>query len=184
MTTPFLGQVMLFAGNFAPRGWALCNGQLLPIQANAALFSLLGTAFGGNGTSNFGLPNLQGAATMGQGTGPSLPATVMGQFAGTETETILTTSMPSHNHILNATTVTATTSAPSGQILAAGSQVPSGKGGGSPVALNLYTAPGSTVTLAPQSVSAVGGNQPHNNMQPYLALSWCIALEGVYPSRN
>jgi microcystin-dependent protein len=161
---PFMGQIMIVSFNFAPKGWALCNGQLLPINQNQALFSLLGTTYGGDGRVNFALPNLQGKVPNGVGGGFTL-----GQTAGTTTVTINQSTMPAHNHIWGASSTAATGGSPAGTILAGA---------------NAYTPTPLDAVLAPATVSNVGGSQPHNNMMPYLVLNYCIALQGVFPSQN
>ena len=178
---PFLGQITLFPYNFAPFGWALCEGQILPIQQYSALFALLGTQFGGNGTSNFALPDLRGRAPNGQGQGPGLSQSDMGEMVGQETVTLTGSTIPAHTHSFPAFATAATTSAPAGAALAQGHG--SGRGGG--FAVNTYTAPGSAVSLSASQVTAApGGGNPHNNLQPFLTLNWCIALSGIFPSRS
>lgn len=177
MAEPFLGEIMLFAGNFAPRGYLQCNGQLLAISSSTALFSLLGTQYGGNGSTTFALPDFRGRVAVNQGNGPGLTPYTMGQQTGTETVTLLTTQMPAHTHQLSGGTTASTT------------QVT-----GTPANNTVFTnsAPGqvwintatSLIAMAPQTVGITGGSQPHSNMQPYLAVTWCIANSGVYPSRN
>jgi microcystin-dependent protein len=180
MANPFIGQITLFPYNFAPFGWAFCAGQLLPISQNTALFSLLGVQFGGNGTSNFALPDLRGRAPIGQGQGPGLSNYSVGSIQGAEAVTLITATTPAHSHGFPAFAVAATTNAPNGALPAEGQ---SGGRGGGPV--NTYTAAGGTVSLAAgQVVAATGGGAPHNNLQPYLTANWCIALQGVFPARN
>ncbi len=171
MSEPFIGQVVLFAGNFAPRGWALCQGQLLSISQNTALFSILGTTYGGNGQTTFALPDLRGRVPVGQGPGPGLPATSLGQVGGEAAVTLLSAQMPVHTHAMNVTTNDADSKNPSGRFLA---------GTASPV----YASATSGATLNANALSSVGGGQAHNNMQPYLGLNYIIALQGVFPSRN
>jgi microcystin-dependent protein len=180
MSNPFLGQITLFPYNFAPYGWALCEGQLLSISQNTALFSLLGVQFGGNGTSNFALPDLRGRVPMGQGQGPGLSPYSVGSQQGVEQVTLTTATIPSHSHGFPAFATTATTNTPSGALPAEGKE--SGRG---TFAVNTYTAPGTAVSLAAgQVVPVTGGGLPHNNLQPYLTLNWCIALQGVFPPRS
>ena len=174
MADPFLGQLMLVGFNFAPRGWFLAQGQILPISQYTALFSLLGTFYGGNGTSNFQLPNMQGNVPMGYGQGAGLSDYVIGETGGTSTVTLLATETPNHNHICMAKAAVPDASSPIGASMA------DNKTG------NLYT---STATpLAAMSTSALpifnGGSQPHENMMPYLGMYWIIAYTGVFPSRN
>jgi microcystin-dependent protein len=172
MTDPFVAEIRIFGFNFAPRGWAFCDGQILPISQNTALFSLLGTTYGGDGKSNFALPNLQGSVPLHAGQGPGLSLYDLGQMGGSETVTLLQSEVPTHTHALNASASEAGATAPGGQLLAAGAGIAE------------YAPPGATATLAPQMVEPVGGSQPHNNMQPSLTLSFCIALQGVYPPRT
>lgn len=171
MPTPFVGEIRIFAGNFAPTGWAMCNGQLLAIQQNIALFSLLGTTYGGNGVSTFALPNLQGRAPMFFGQGPGLSPRTLGQALGTETHTLSLPEIPNHTHPLSANSANGTTDGTLGNVMAR-----------SPAGIPQF-APNFDATMAPDAVSAAGGSQPHNNMQPYLALNFIIALQGVFPSR-
>jgi microcystin-dependent protein len=180
MSNPFVGQITLFPYNFAPFGWALCEGQLLPISQYVALFSLLGTQFGGNGQSNFALPDLRGRVPMGQGQGPGLSSYSIGDEQGVEQVTLTTATIPSHSHGFPAFATTATTNAPSSALPAEGKGT--GRGG---AAVNTYTAPGTAVSLAAgQIVPVTGGGSSHNNLQPYLTLNWCIALQGVFPARS
>ena len=183
MSQPFLGEVRMFAGNFAPRSWMFCNGQLLAIAQYQALFSLLGTTFGGNGTTNFALPNLQSTIAVGEGTGPGLTPRVLGQTGGTETVTLTTSQIPSHMHALMASTTPAVSGgqAPSATVVLGTPSVTTGV---------LYTAntgspaPSPGVLVGP-SVSQMGGNQPHNNLMPTLCISFIIAAQqGIFPSRN
>jgi len=172
MTDPFVAEVRIFPFNFAPRGWAFCNGQLLPISQNTALFSLLGTTYGGNGQSTFALPNLQGSAVMQEGQGPGLSQRVLGETAGSETVTLLQSEIPAHSHGLTAQNVPGDTSSPGA---AAYSRV---------IGATPYQPPGGPqVAMSPQAVAPAGGSQPHNNMQPYLTLNFCIALQGIFPPR-
>ena len=178
---PFLGQITLFPYNFAPVGWAFCQGQLLPISQNTALFSLLGTQFGGNGVSTFALPDLRGRVPNGQGQGPGLSPYNVGDVQGDEAVTLTAQTIPAHNHGFPAFATSATTNAPSGAFPAEAHGT--GRGGG--FAVNTYTAAGAPVNLAPgQAAPMTGGGRPHNNLQPYLTLNWCIALQGIFPSRN
>ena len=178
---PFVGQIALFPYNFAPNGWAFCQGQLLPISQNTALFSLLGTQFGGDGRSNFALPDLRGRVPNGQGQGPGLSDYSMGEMLGAEGVGLTTGTVPAHTHSFPAFTVAATTNAPNGALPAQAHGT--GRGGGFPV--NIFTAPAATVNLAAgQLAPAPGGGIPHNNLQPYLTLNWCIALRGVFPARS
>jgi microcystin-dependent protein len=179
MTSPFLAEIRIFGFNFAPLGWAQCNGQLLSISQNTALFSLLGTNFGGNGTSTFGLPNLQGNVPIGTGQGPGLSEYVVGQTGGTQNVTLLTTEMPQHSHPLNADTGVANSSSPTNALYKSG-RVP----GSPPVLLPSYTTAAPNTPLNPQTVSVAGSSLPHNNMMPTLTLNFCIALQGIFPPRS
>jgi microcystin-dependent protein len=174
MANPFVAEVRAFPFNFAPKGWAFCDGQILPISQNTALFSLLGTYYGGDGKSNFGLPNLQGrlANCQGQLAGGALYD--LGQAAGSPNVTLILSEMTSHNHSLNAL-----------EIPQASSQSPANATLGSkPGVTNIYSAATSPIAqFSPAAIGFTGGNQPHNNMMPYLTLNFCIALQGVYPSR-
>jgi len=176
---PYLGEIKMFGGNFAPAGWALCNGQLLSISQYAALFSILGTTYGGNGVQTFALPNLQGRVPMHWGTGLGLTTRVIGESSGTENVTLTISQMPQHNHLINASTTVATQVLPTNFILA--QSVDAGVGG---TPSNFIEPASANTTLAPTAVSMAGGSTPHNNMQPYLAVSFIIALVGVFPSRN
>ncbi|WP_406665697.1 phage tail protein [Gallaecimonas sp. GXIMD1310] len=172
----YIGEIRIFAGNFAPRDWALCDGQLLPISQNTALFSLLGTTYGGNGTSNFALPDLRGQAPMHWGNGPGLTPRVLGERAGTETVTLIESEMPGHNHLAHAVNAPGTESSPEAAYWAQsalGRQPPGLYGGGT-----------DKTTMSPQALGVTGGGQPHNNMQPYQALNFIICLQGgEYPPR-
>jgi microcystin-dependent protein len=170
MSDPFVAEIRIFAGNFAPRGWAFCSGQLLPISQNTALFSLLGTSYGGDGRITFALPNLQGRAPMFWGQGPGLTGRVIGETGGESSVTLISAEMPVHTHSLGASTNDADTNLP-GNAVAGVPPAP------------LYR-PDSDTTMAPTALAPVGGGQPHNNMQPYLGLSFIIALQGVYPPRS
>jgi microcystin-dependent protein len=172
MADPFVAEIRVFPFNFAPRGWAFCNGQILPLAQNTALFSLLGTTYGGNGQTNFGLPNLQGASPIGEGQGPGLSPRSLGETGGAAAVTLLESQVPSHTHPLQATS-TATTTGPAGAALA-----PVSAGGEA-----YRSAPSNTTLMGSDAISAVGG-AAHNNRQPYLALNFCIALQGVFPPRT
>ena len=177
---PFLAEIRIFPFNFAPKGWAFCNGQLIGISQNTALFSLLGTQYGGDGKSTFALPNLQGSVPVGQGQGAGLQQWYIGETTGTPTVTLLQSEMPMHNHGLVATSSNATTTSASGNQIATGFQGGLQCSGGG----NMYSSAGPNVQLALQSLTPSGGSQPHNNMMPYLALSYCIALQGIFPQRS
>lgn len=178
MSDPFVAEIKIFAGNFAPKGWALCNGQLLSISQNTALFSLLGTTYGGDGRSTFALPNLQGQAPVQQGQGAGLSYYQLGQVSGTPTETLLANEMPAHNHNFLASTVTGTVATSSGQMLSAATT-----GGRAPTSANIYSTNAPAQQMLPTALGFTGGNQPHNNMMPYQVLNFIIALRGVFPPR-
>jgi microcystin-dependent protein len=165
MAEPFLSEIRIFSFNFPPKGWAFCNGQFLPINQNQALFALLGTTFGGNGQTTFALPDLRGRVPIHMGDGHTL-----GEAAGTTSVTVNLQQLPTHLHGLQAINANANTNEATNGFLAQSS--------------NLYHSPTTLTTLHPASVTSVGGNQPHNNMMPYLALNFCIALQGIFPSRN
>lgn len=175
MANPFLAEIRIFPFNFPPKGWAFCDGQILPLSQNTALFSLLGTVYGGDGKSNFALPNMQGNAPMHPGQGPGLSLHDLGETGGSDTVTLLESEIPSHNHALMVQPLMATTQTPGPNKSLARART-----------VNAY----STVTtsnLTQMSASAVapsGGAQPHNNLMPYLTLNFCIALQGVYPPRT
>jgi microcystin-dependent protein len=170
---PFISEIYMGGLNFAPRGYALCQGQLMSIAANTALFALVGTTFGGNGTTTFGLPDLRGRVPMGQGNGPGLTPRSLGELGGTENVTLLTTQIPSHTHQYNAVSDAGDTAAPSGAYLA------------NTGALDKeYKTSGTIVPMNTNAVGATGGSQPHGNIQPYLVLNFYIATEGIFPSRN
>ena len=174
MADPFVAEIRIFPFNFAPRGWAWCNGQLLPLSQNTALFSLLGTTYGGNGQSNFALPNLQGSAPMHPGQGPGLSLHDLGETGGSETVTLLESEIPSHSHALMGSTTVGTKSTPAGNSFA--------RVTGS---LPYLTPAGAPLTpLSGLAVSPNGSSFPHNNMMPYLTLYFNIALQGVFPPRT
>ena len=177
MSDNFVAEIRMFTGNFAPKGWALCDGQLMSISQNTALFSLLGTTYGGNGTSNFALPNLQGCAPMGAGQGPGLTLRDLGEIGGEQTVTLLQTEMPVHSHGAMAATS-------GGQDSPANNTWGESKLGKTP--LNVYAASNanSNVPMSQFALSAAGGSQPHNNMPPFLGLTFIIALQGVFPARS
>ncbi|HEU4414228.1 MAG TPA: tail fiber protein [Candidatus Angelobacter sp.] len=173
MSDQFVAEIRIFPFNFPPKGWAFCDGQLLPISQNTALFSLLGTTYGGDGKSNFALPNLQGSAPMQQGQGPGLSLRDLGEVGGEQSVTLLQTEMPAHNHGAQAGAGGGQPS-PSGNVWASGLKT----------GPSLYSASGSNnVQMSPAALSISGGSQPHNNMQPFLALNFCIALLGIFPPR-
>jgi len=174
MANPFLAEIRIFAGNFAPKGWALCDGQLMPISQNTALFSLLGTTYGGDGKSNFALPNLQGSAPMQAGQGPGLSLRDLGETGGEQTVTLLVTEMPTHSHTAQCLSAGEGDNSPQNAVWAGG-------GRGAPP---MYTPAGNTVQMNPFAMSVAGGNLPHNNMPPFLGLTFIIALQGVFPARS
>jgi microcystin-dependent protein len=165
MSQPFMTEIKIVSFNFAPKGWALANGQLLPINQNQALFSLLGTTYGGNGQTTFGLPNLRGLVPIHEGNGHTL-----GETAGSTSVTLNIQQLPTHIHTVTASDANGAQPIPTGNVLAQ--------------ANNLYTPPASLTALDPSTVSNVGGSQPHNNMMPYLVLNFIVALQGIFPSRN
>jgi microcystin-dependent protein len=175
MANPFVGEIRIFPFNFAPFGWATCNGQLLPIGQNVALFSLLGTQYGGNGTSNFALPNLQGSFPINFGQAPGLPSYIQGESGGQAAVALLTTQIPAHTHTVVCAAAGNSTS-PSGN--AFGSE-----GRGKPPAY-APLAVGAAVVMSSSAVAAAGSSQPHPNMPPYLTLNFCIALQGIFPARG
>lgn len=165
MSEPFLSEIKLMSFNFAPKGWALCDGQLLPINQNQALFSLLGTTYGGNGQTTFALPNLRGRVPIHSGDGHTL-----GETGGSESVTVTIQQMPTHLHVVKASGDATTTVAPNGAFLG-----PFNNG---------YQTTSNLTTLRPETVSNTGGSQPHTNQQPYTVLNFCIALQGIFPSQN
>jgi microcystin-dependent protein len=165
MAEPFLSEIRIASFTFAPKGWALCNGQLLPINQNQALFALLGTTYGGDGRVTFALPDLRSRTPLHMGNGHTL-----GERGGESAHTLTISEMPEHTHFVNASASNANQPLPGSGLLAA--------------ANNLYRTPDSLTTLTPGSVSTVGGSQPHSNLQPYLVLTFCIALQGIFPSQN
>ena len=176
MADPFVGEVRMFCGNFPPRGWAFCNGQLLPISQNTALFSLLGTNYGGDGRSSFGLPNLQGAFPLhaGASAGPGLSPRSTGQTGGSESVTLGAAQMPAHGHAMEAVPGASTGTPGAGASLA-----PTSNGSA------LYRAPdGVYLNTSPSDMGAAGGSQPHANLPPYLAVSFIIAMQGIFPPRS
>jgi microcystin-dependent protein len=171
---PFVAEIRIFPFNFAPKGWALCNGQLLPISQNTALFSLLGTTYGGDGRSTFALPDMQGNAPMHPGQGPGLSLHDLGEMSGSETVTLLQSEMPAHSHLMMAAVPPA--------LLNAGSpQTGLARSSGGPA---YQTSNAGLVQLNPQAIAPSGGGLPHNNMMPYLTLNFNIALQGVFPPRT
>lgn len=172
MADPFVAEIRIFPFNFAPRGWAWCDGQLLPLSQNTALFSLLGTTYGGNGKSNFALPDLQGRAPMHPGQGPGLSLHDLGETGGSETVTLLESEIPSHTHSLQFSTSPGSANNPANTLLAV------------PRSGSLYAAPPPLQAMSPNLIAPAGGDAPHNNLQPYLTFYFCIALQGVFPPRG
>jgi microcystin-dependent protein len=175
MADPFVAEIRIFPFNFAPKGWAFCDGQLLPLSQNTALFSLLGTTYGGDGKSTFALPNLQGNAAMHPGQGQGLSLRDLGEIAGSQNVTLLQSEMPSHGHFVQckATPPPANAGTPDPSVSIARSS-----------GTTVYTAPANLAAMNFGMVGIMGGDLPHNNMQPYLTLSFCIALQGVFPPRT
>lgn len=180
MSDPFVAEIRIVGFNFAPSGWAYCNGQLLPISQNTALFSLLGTTYGGDGKSTFALPDMQGNGAIQPGQGAGLSQYFLGQTGGSETVTLLESEIPAHSHTLNASTVAGTTDQIGGAVLARGQFNNQGTTGS--VAMYFTGAP--DTQMAPTALGVTGGSLPHNNMQPYLTLNFVIALQGVFPPRS
>jgi microcystin-dependent protein len=180
MSDQFVAEIRIFPFNFAPTGWAFCDGQLMPISQNTALFSLLGTMYGGDGKSNFALPNLESSAPMFWGQGPGLSLHDEGEAGGTEALTLLTTEMPAHAHLLQANTANATSGSPNNNNYGKGLWSFAGDGG----AVATYTTAAPDVQMNPLAVQITGGSLPHNNMMPYLTLEFCIALQGIFPPRT
>jgi microcystin-dependent protein len=183
MSDQFLAEIRIFPFNFAPIGWAQCNGQIMSISQNTALFSLLGTNYGGNGQSTFGLPNFQGAVPINQGQGPGLSLYDVGQTGGSTNVTLLQNQIATHTHLVNADQDPATSNSPAGQIFMRGIWgTPPADGG---VALYSTLATGDTLSsFNLLAIGPAGGTQPHNNLMPYLALNFCIALSGIFPPRS
>ncbi len=169
MSEPFIAEIRIFAGNFAPRSWAFCDGQLLPISQNTALFSLIGTTYGGDGRTTFALPDLRSRAPIHKGNGGGSTYS-LGQKGGEETHTLAAGEMPSHTHVIQGSADTATQSDPTGNVLAQSTQ--------------LYRQSTNLVDMISGTMTNQGGGQAHDNMQPYLAVNFCIALQGLFPSRN
>jgi microcystin-dependent protein len=170
---PFVAEIRIFPFNFAPKGWAFCNGQLMPISQNTALFSLLGTTYGGDGKATFALPNLQGSVPLNHGQGPGLSLYDLGQTSGADAVTLGLAEIPAHTHSVRAETID-----PGDVSIPSGSSALAPSDGGT-----LYQNTANT-QLAPQAIALTGGDQPHNNLMPYLVLNYCIALQGVFPPRS
>lgn len=183
MSEPFIATIQAYGFNFAPYQWALCAGQQMAIQQNTTLFSLLGTVYGGNGQTTFGIPDLRGRVAVGQGQGPGLSPYTIGEVTGTETVTLTTNQMPMHTHPLIATSTAAAATAPTGaEVLAAPNGEDANLGA---VTVKMYAPPdANNKQLAPQSIGVAGGSQPFSILQPLLCVNYSIALYGIYPSRN
>lgn len=171
MSEPFIGEIRIFPYNFAPSGWAFCAGQLMPINQNTALFSLLGTTYGGNGTSNFALPDLRGRVPISMGNGPGLAQYTLGEVAGTEYTTLTVNHLPSHGHPVLANDGAATGGRPANAVL-------------SRTASNTYAASNDGTVMNTTMIGNMGNNQPVSNLQPFTVLNFCIALQGIFPSRS
>jgi microcystin-dependent protein len=173
---PFVAEIRIFGFNFAPKGWAFCNGQLLPLSQNTALFSLLGTTYGGDGKSNFALPNMQGNAPMHPGQGPGLSLHDLGETGGSDTVTLLESEIPSHSHNMMAANLPSDQAAPTPvRSLARSVNAFAYVAGSSPTP--------ALVQMSDSAIAPAGGDQPHNNMMPYLTMNFCIALQGIFPQR-
>jgi microcystin-dependent protein len=172
MSSPYIGEIRMFAGNFAPAGWALCQGQLMPISENDTLFNVIGTTYGGDGQETFGLPDLQGRIPIHMGQGAGLQNHNIGDKFGAESVTLSAQQLPTHSHALLATTGSGTTTSATGNLVSASPDN------------QIYTQDVGSVALASNSVSPVGGSQPHDNMQPYLCVNYIISLFGVFPTQN
>jgi len=183
MSQPYVGQMMMFAGSFAPAGWMTCQGQTLPISENEVLFQLIGTTYGGDGESTFNLPDMQGRVAIHQGQGGGLSNYVIGEKAGVESVTLTTQQIPQHNHVPTTNTAGANRTAPTASTTLADETTVGQPSGGNAFA---YLAPGSVnqVTLPAATVAPTGGNQPHDNIQPILVITWIISLFGVFPSQT
>ncbi len=174
MSNPFVAEIRMVGFTFAMKGWAMCNGQILPISQNTALFSLIGTFYGGNGTSTFALPNLQGQIPVGQGTGPGLNPIELGEETGLNGITLNANELPSHTHTLTASSTSPTTHSPSGAALAT---LPRS-------ASPIYASANPNVTMSPQSIGLTGSGTSYPNLQPFLVVNFVIALQGIFPARN
>ena len=174
MSEPFLGQIQAFGFNFAPRGWAQCNGQLLPIAQNTALFALLGTMYGGNGQTTFGLPDLRGRSAIHFGQGPGLSDYFQGEQGGVESVTLIQSQMPQHTHEARALAGNGNSKVAQNNVWAKDAGVSSAT----------YSSASPDSNMSAQAIANAGGSQPHENRPPYLVVNWCIALEGIFPSRN
>ncbi|WP_375445358.1 phage tail protein [uncultured Fibrella sp.] len=178
---PFIGQICLFGFNFAPKNWAFCNGQLMSIAQNSALFALLGTTYGGDGVNTFALPDLRGRAALHFGSGPGLTPRQMGESSGSENVTLLSSQMPVHNHLLMVSAQIGTEASPTGNVVA--TPIGTVDTDGTNVSVKAYN-PTPNSTAYPQAIGMAGSGQSHQNMQPYLVMNYCIALTGIFPSRG
>jgi microcystin-dependent protein len=172
MSEMFVAEIRIFPFNFPPKGWAFCDGQLQPISQNTALFSLLGTTYGGDGKSTFALPDMQGNVPMQPGQGPGLSLRDLGEMSGSQSVTLLQSEVPSHSHAMSVSSQLGLEDNPQGQEFAMGDGV------------NMYAPANSLVGMSASALAPAGGSQPHNNMQPYLTLNFCIALQGIFPARS
>lgn len=172
---PYVGEIMMFGGNFAPAGWELCNGQILPIAQNTVLFALIGTTYGGDGITTFALPDLRGRMPLHMGQGGFFTNRILGSKGGTETETLTLAQIHEHGHNINAITINGNSKTP------VGPTVPANVSGTN---TNIYSAAPANATMAPNLLGDGGGGQPHNNLQSYLTINFCISLFGVFPSQN
>jgi microcystin-dependent protein len=172
MAQPYIGEIRMFAGSFAPAGWAFCDGQLMPISENDALFVVLGTTYGGDGQETFALPNLQSRIPIHAGTGPGGVTRIIGEMGGAESVTLTTQTIPVHNHAFLASTATGTQNSPAGEVLASGSSV------------LIYRPQAPNQPMAAQTINPTGGSQPHDNMVPFLCISFIISLFGLFPQQN
>ena len=170
MADPFVAEIRMAGFNFAPRGWAFCNGQLMPISQNTALFSLLGTTYGGDGRSTFGLPNMQGSSPIQQGQGPGLSLRDLGEIGGSSSVSLQQSETPAHNHTMQTSNDDGNNTSPASRYFGRGN--------------NIYGAPANLGTMAKGMLTPTGGGQPHNNLQPYLTVNFCIALQGIFPARS
>lgn len=173
MAEQYIGEIRMFGFNFAPVNWAICAGQIIPISSNTALFALLGTTYGGDGVTTFALPDLQGRVPLSQGQGPGLSDYVLGQRAGEENHTLITSEIPAHNHLVSASQASDATT-PVNDFLGNDSRTP----------LNIYATTTDGTIMNPRMIGLTGGSLPHNNMQPYLCINFCIALYGIFPPRS
>ena len=175
MADPFLAEIRVFGFNFAPVGWALCNGRIMSISQNTALFSLLGTTYGGDGISTFALPNLQGAAPLGADQGPGLSPRYIGETGGESAVALTTNQLPAHSHLVACSLFPVDSNSPAGAYFAVSGARATSSG---------YQTAAPSVAMSPDAVGSTGGSQSHNNMPPYLGLNFCIALQGIFPSRS